>query len=218
MSESSVSSPALLHLTYGTYHITVEFDPGCEAMVYDLSGTPLQGITGGHDGDRRVDHIIPPSAVRAGLYEIVIESSCNAMFGTAGVGPPDENRYYTLASADLVVPNQEAWRLLWDYTTLRELSDNLPGNTTTQNLALVLQNKIMNTFNVADPTTIGKCRKIAEELFGEGWEAKGSGIYDKNVDAAVWGIGCEFFDADRFVSNNTLDCHIDTAWLWPYSV
>jgi alpha-mannosidase len=187
-------------------------------MVYDLSGTPLQGITGGYDGDRRVDHIIPPEAVRAGLYEIVIESSCNAMFGTAGVGPPDENRYYTLASADLVVPNQEAWRLMWDYTTLRELSDNLPGNTTTQNLALVLQNKIMNTFNVDDPTTIGKCRKIAEELLGEEWEAKGSGIYDKNVDAAVFGIGCELIGCTNSQSYNALDCHIDTAWLWPYSV
>lgn len=39
------------------------------------------------------------------------------------------NRYFTLASADLVVPNQEAWRLLWDFQTLRELIDTLPGNT-----------------------------------------------------------------------------------------
>jgi len=187
-------------------------------MVYDLAGTPLQGITGGYDRDRRVDHIIPPAAVRTGLYQIVIESSCNAMFGTAGVGPPDENRYYTLESADLVVPNQEAWRLMWDYTTLREISDTLPGNTTTQNLALVLQNKIMNTFNVADPGTIGDCRKIAEQLLGEGWEAKGAGIYDRNVDAAVFGIGCEYADTTCVPSNSLLDCHIDTAWLWPYSV
>lgn len=171
-------------------------------MIFDLSGKPLQGITGGYDGDRRVEHIIPPEAVKAGLYEIVIESSCNAMFGTAGVGPPDENRYYGLASADLVVPNQEAWRLMWDYSLLRQLSDNLPGNSPTQNLALVLQNKIMNAFKVTDLGTIAECRAIAEELLGEGWEAKGSEIYDKTVDATVWGIGCEWIDVIQFTFND----------------
>jgi alpha-mannosidase len=39
------------------------------------------------------------------------------------------NRYFSLKSADLVVPNQDAWALLWDFTTLRELGDSLPGNT-----------------------------------------------------------------------------------------
>jgi alpha-mannosidase len=159
-------------------------------MIYDLGGTPLQGITGGYDHDRRVEHIIPPSAVKAGLYQIVIESSCNGMFGVSGIGPPDQNRYFSLASADLVVPNQEAWRLLWDYETLRQISDTLPGHTPTQNQALLLQNKIVNTFRVDDHSTIGACRKIAEELLGDGWEAKGADIYDKNVGASVWGIGC----------------------------
>jgi alpha-mannosidase len=173
-------------------------------MVYNLEGTPLQGITGGHGGDRRVDHIIPRAAVNAGKYEIVIESSCNGMFGVPPgdqISPPDQNRYFTLHSADLVVPNQEAWRLLWDYTTLRQISDDLPGNTPTQNMALALQNRIMNTFRVDDPSTIGKCRKIAEELLGEGWEAKGADIYDKNVDALVWGIGCEYKYLPAFKSS-----------------
>jgi hypothetical protein len=39
------------------------------------------------------------------------------------------NRYFGLASADLVVPNQEALGLLWDFTALRQLVDTLPGNT-----------------------------------------------------------------------------------------
>lgn len=69
------------------------------------------------------------------------------MFGMAGggIGPPDvrlvflhlyslltrlqPNRYFQLEMADVVVPNQEAWRLLWDFQTLRELVDTLPGNT-----------------------------------------------------------------------------------------
>jgi alpha-mannosidase len=189
-----VYASALTKLAVRTNWITsVEFDPGCEAMVFNTDGTPLQGITGGSGGDRRVDHIIPRSAVEAGQYDIVIESSCNGMFGVGPgpIDPPDPNRYFELASADLVVPNQDAWRLLWDYTTLQEISDNLPENTPTQNLAVTLQNRIMNTFRVDDPSTVAACRKIAAELFGDGWEAKGDEIYDKNVDTAIYGIGCE---------------------------
>lgn len=53
------------------------------------------GITGGYGGDRRVEHIIPPQAVRDGHYAVVIESSCNGMFGVPWNGdtiaPPDVN-------------------------------------------------------------------------------------------------------------------------------
>ncbi|KAG9009030.1 Glycoside hydrolase, 38 vacuolar alpha mannosidase [Tulasnella sp. 427] len=188
--------------------IQFEFDPSCEAMIFETDGTPLQGITGGGGGDRRVDFIIPKDARHKGELDIVIEVSCNEMFGVSGIGAPDPNRYFNLSSADLVVPNEEAWRLMWDFTTLRELVDDLPGNSILQNLCLVTANKIMNTFDIHDPErTIKECRKIAEDVFGEGWEAKGADIYKeglgKGKKAQVWGIG---------------NCHIDTAWLWPYSV
>ncbi|KAJ7106801.1 hypothetical protein C8R43DRAFT_207591 [Mycena crocata] len=132
--------------------VQFEFDPGCEAMIMDTDGTPLQGITGGFGGDRRVEYIIPAAARKKGVHEIVIESSCNGMFGMAGggIGPPDPNRYFQLAMADLVVPNQDAWRLLWDFTTLRELVDVLPGGTPLQNKALATANAIMNTFDHKD--------------------------------------------------------------------
>ena len=62
-------------------------------MVFTTDGTPLQGITGGWGGDRRVEYIIPRSAIKAGKHEIVIESSCNGMFGVPWNGdtiaPPD---------------------------------------------------------------------------------------------------------------------------------
>ncbi|KAG5717158.1 Alpha-mannosidase, partial [Termitomyces sp. T112] len=72
------------------------------------------------------------------------------------------------------------------------------------NKALVAANEIMNVFNRGDPRGIREARKIAEGLFGEGWEGKRERIYDEGVgEAQVWGIG---------------HCHIDTAWLWPYRV
>jgi alpha-mannosidase len=39
------------------------------------------GITGGYGGDRRVEYIIPPAARAKGSHSIIIESSCNGMFG-----------------------------------------------------------------------------------------------------------------------------------------
>ena len=108
------------------------------------------------------------------------------------------NRYFSLGSADIVVPNQEAWGLLADFTTLREIADTLPGNTSLQNKALTVANEIMNVFNNRDRSSIKHARKLAEEVFGEGWEKKGEMIYEEGAEKAqVWGIGY---------------CHIDTAW------
>ncbi|OSX57004.1 glycoside hydrolase family 38 protein [Postia placenta MAD-698-R-SB12] len=190
--------------------VQFEFDPGCEAMVFTTDGVPLQGITGGYGGDRRVEHIIPREAVKAGKYEVVIESSCNGMFGVPWNGdtiePPDMNRYFSLASADLVVPNQEAWGLWHDFTTLREISETLPGNTSLQNRALVAANAIMNAFDKHEPTSVSRARAIAAEVFGAGWEEKGAAVYEEGVpkgEESIWGVG---------------NCHIDTAWLWPYRV
>lgn len=79
----------------------------------------------------------------------------------------------------------------------------LPGNSILQNNALTAANAIMNTFRKDDPESIVRARKIAEDILGAGWEAKGAGVYDGTADAKVWAIG---------------HCHIDTAWLWPYRV
>lgn len=117
------------------------------------------------------------------------------------------NRYFTLASADLVVPNQDAWHLMWDFQTLREIIDNVGGSTPyvssrsctrlsylafarLQNQALVVANEIINTFKKGDPSTVNKCRKIVERVFGKDWQAKGADIYDEgDKSSAIWGIG-----------------------------
>ena len=115
------------------------------------------------------------------------------------------NRYFTLASADLVVPNQEAWNLLWDFEALRQLVDTLPGNTPyvsldwkskcssvirLQNKALVTANEIMNIFKRGDVTAVSACRKKAQEVFGKDWDTKGASIYDEGPENPnIWGIG-----------------------------
>ena len=111
------------------------------------------------------------------------------------------NRYFNLASADIVVPNQDACgseedasrvlvhhllsgHLMWDFNALREIVDTLPGNTPLQNKALVTANAIMNAFKTGDPENIKQLREIAEDVFGKGWQAKGPDIYQEGPEKA----------------------------------
>ncbi|KIY52201.1 glycoside hydrolase family 38 protein [Fistulina hepatica ATCC 64428] len=196
--------------------VQFEFDPGCEAMIFSTDGVPLQGITGGYGGSRRVEYILPPAARKARKHSFVIESTCNGMFGVPMSGdtidPPDMNRYFTLASADLVVPMRSAWRLLWDYETINQIINNTPGNSTLQNDALVAVNNVINMWSVEwDPSAleghkekvVAKARAILEPVFLKNVDS--AEVYmdsDATKPGSVWGIG---------------NCHIDTAWLWPYS-
>lgn len=83
-----------------------------------------------------------------------------------------------------------AWGLLWDFTTLRELVDTLPGNTVLQNKALSVANQIMNVFRRGDQSDIRRARGLAEEVFGEGWEAKGADVYKEGGQVPqIIGIG-----------------------------
>ena len=76
-----------------------------QAMIFTTDGTPLQGITGGTGGDRRIEYIIPPSAIKAGTHSFIIESSCNGMFGVPWngdtVAPPDNNRFFQVCTRPL---------------------------------------------------------------------------------------------------------------------
>ncbi|KAF7327956.1 Glycoside hydrolase family 38 protein [Mycena kentingensis (nom. inval.)] len=166
-------------------------------------------ITGGYAGDRRVEYIIPAAARKAGIHKFIIESSCNGMFGQqgGGISPPDPNRYFRLDTADIVVPNQDAWRLLWDFQTLRELVDTLPGNTSLQNLALKTANEIMNVFDHRDKSSINRARKVAEKVFGTGWDSPE--VFSSKALATP--LSSTQVPATGY-------CHIDTAWLWPYHV
>lgn len=111
------------------------------------------------------------------------------------------NKYFSLASADIVVPNQAACmsrdnvfgtlvdhllsgHLMWDFNTLKEIVDNLPGNSPLQNKALVTANAIMNAFKTGDPENIEQMREIAEDIFGKGWQAKGAAIYQEGPEKA----------------------------------
>lgn len=47
------------------------------------------------------------------------------------------NRYFSLDSADLVVPNMDAWGLLMDFHALKQIVETVPGNTVCVVLSLL---------------------------------------------------------------------------------
>ncbi|BGP14223.1 hypothetical protein JCM10213_005885 [Rhodosporidiobolus nylandii] len=187
--------------------VQLEFDPSCEAMVFDLEGCPLQGITGGFGGDRRVEFILPEEG-RGGTYRYYIEVSCNAMFGN-GLGetnnPPDNNRYFRLNSCDLVVPRMEAWRLLWDFRVVRDLARELGERSVLGSRCLEVGNEVMNLFRPSSLPSISACRQlIARKIWA-----------DADLSEKLYAGKPEDKGVMAWAAPN---CHIDTAWLWPFSV
>ncbi|EPQ26471.1 uncharacterized protein PFL1_06119 [Pseudozyma flocculosa PF-1] len=187
--------------------VQLEFDPSCEAMIFADDGNPLQGITGGFDDRRRVDFPLKPG-MRNGVV-LYAEVTANGMFGlpSDGSGDPDPNRYFGLASCDIVVKRPEAWRLMWDFNTLQQCVREMPKDSILQNRALWVANQIQNTFRKGDLGSIQRCRTLAEEILGRGWSDRGHEIYQDDVvegreDTRIWCLG---------------HTHIDSAWLWPYS-
>ena len=80
------------------------------------------------------------------------------------------NRHFHLASAELVVPTQDAC-LLWDFMTLQQIVDTFPGKhyfTEQGSGGSQRDRRRVPQWNA---------RKLAEQVFGKGWEAKADSIY-----------------------------------------
>ena len=54
----------------------LKYGSRCEAMVFNLEGRPLQGLTGGYGNERRVEFILKDVTFAQGYY---IEVSANGM-------------------------------------------------------------------------------------------------------------------------------------------
>ena len=160
-------------------------------MIFTTDGDPIHGLTGGYGGERRVEFIIPAKARKAGVTHYYIEASCNEMFGQNGMDPPDQGKYYRLNSADLVVPNMEAWRLMWDFDALHQLVNELPDDSSLAMRAQWTANEVMNVFQRGDLASVSKARKVVQSVMGKAWEEE----IEKESQSAgkqtgtLWGVG-----------------------------
>ncbi|GMM37947.1 alpha-mannosidase [Saccharomycopsis crataegensis] len=183
--------------------VLLNWDGNNEGLVYTVDGEPLQAFTGGGE---RCDFILPKEWYQGGKdFNFYIEVSCNGMFGNGPgtIDPPDPNRYFTLSRADLVIPNLAARDLHIDFWELGDSAREMPGDSWQKHKARTIANEIMNAFDANNPEeSIKKCTEIAATYVGE--NSHNSKVYEntdyKTVD--VFGVG---------------NCHIDTAWLWPFA-
>ncbi|PLW49433.1 hypothetical protein PCASD_01936 [Puccinia coronata f. sp. avenae] len=190
--------------------VQFEFDPGCEALIFTVEGLPLQGITGGNQ-QSRIDFIIPKEK-RSFPFQIYIEVSANAMFGVPDEGKLEvhDDVFFELATAEITVPRMDAWHLMWDFQVISDVAKFLPVTNPNCLKAQTVAMEIVNTFKPDDLATVTACRRIAEKVLGAYWTHKD--IYDPKSD---WNFEGDSEGAPVFAIGH---CHIDTAWLWPFSV
>lgn len=156
-------------------------------------------------GDERTDYLLPFK--EDGKYFFYIEAGNNGMFGCgagSSINPPDDNRYFHLNTADIVWPDWDARALYIDFWMLGDAARELPGDSWQKHRARQLGNLTMNMFDPNDRSTVKKCREfLKEEYFDKFLDS--DVVYSKgdlNVLTNVFGMG---------------NCHIDTAWLWPFA-
>ncbi|KAJ3042014.1 hypothetical protein HDV00_008306 [Rhizophlyctis rosea] len=177
--------------------VVLIFDPDSEAMIWSTDGEPLTGLTGGGGNERHVEHRLTNKAKGGDHFEFYIEVASNAIFGAGHGGfinPPQKDRYYRLNSASIGVRNEVAHALKTDLGLLIEMVKHLPTDSQTSSDALYTANAVVNTVHPDDPKTIAEAKKLTDHFFES---RKDTGFPLHQVTA----VG---------------NCHIDTAWLWPF--
>lgn len=177
----------------------IDFDWDCsnEGLIYDHSGSPLQAFTGGE----RTIFNLPERFKKKGKQLFYLEIACNGMFGNGDGGNPDPNRSFRLNRCDLLLPDVEARKLFWDFWIIGDAAREL-GLGPQKYQAASVATRIMDTFDANDRKSISKCRKIAKTFLGP----------DIDSDAVYHTNPLNIIDVHA-VGN----CHIDTAWLWPFA-
>lgn len=182
--------------------VVFRWDLGNEGLIFTNEGEALVGLS----GEERREWDVPREWRDGAWHQFYIETSCNGMFGNAdpknNIQPPDENRWFELASADLVWPNLEARALHIDFWVIGDAAREFPQNSWQKHKAREVANRIMNVFDPENPDeSIAEGRKIAKEFLGS--DIDSHKVYDTKLPpGSVDGFG---------------NCHIDTAWLWPYA-
>ncbi|GAA5808553.1 hypothetical protein MFLAVUS_001944 [Mucor flavus] len=173
--------------------VVLQWDMGCEGMVWSTDGKPLQGLTGGSDQARH-DYIVTKRARTGDRFNFYIESACNGMFGVGANDAmvADPNRYFRVTQADLVVANKHMQSLYHDLTIIRGIAYDTVQDSSRARQALYVANQVINHFIADDPSAIKECNKLTREYLSA---KTGSGQHQ------ITAVG---------------NCHIDTAWLWPY--
>lgn len=180
--------------------IHFEWDCDNEGLLYTEDGLPLQAFTGGNE---RSTFKIPEKYQVTGVQRFYLEIACNGMFGISDQGNPDPNRYFYLSKCELVLPNLTARALHYDFWIISDAAREFPSDSKQKWQANTICNQIMDAFDPEDESTLDTCRLLAKRYLGDDIDSDKVFHTKPPLDQIdVYGVG---------------NCHIDTAWLWPFA-
>ncbi|XP_077973179.1 alpha-mannosidase 2C1-like [Styela clava] len=129
---------------------------------------------------------------------LYISVSCNRLLGEGKNGminPTDLKKMFTLTKAEIVTLNSDAYNTFLDLCLLHELAKSLPEDSQRSTEALYSANEIINILVKSKFSEQGytNARDISKKFFT---------TKTRDGEHIVHAMG---------------HCHIDSAWLWPYS-
>ncbi|VDK58819.1 unnamed protein product [Anisakis simplex] len=171
--------------------LLLRFDTGCEALAWNLNGTPIQGIS--PSVNRIAIHINSTPS----LQRFFVEASANDRNGDGDAGqirPAKLDKQFQIKLADVVEYDKLVDELLIDFELLLEMANYLPKEGARRYEALYQANDMINQLIHCKFSVESKkeCHQRALQFFKE---ANGAS------QLTLHAIG---------------NCHIDTAWLWRF--
>jgi alpha-mannosidase len=109
------------------------------------------------------------------------------------LNPPNPNRTFTLRTAEIAVLDRDAWDLYWDFSVILGIAKHLPKESVRAWQATETLRQMMNVTYAENRMTFPLARDIARRF-----------------------LSAKTGEDEHFITA-VGHCHIDTAWLWPFS-
>ncbi|KAM7301306.1 integrin alpha-4 [Ixodes scapularis] len=154
-------------------------------------------FSGGVGHQERLFFVLTPSASVSCLHhEFFIEMACNDLFGAGSptmISAPDPDKMFTLKKADIAVYDREVDSLVTDLQLLVDMVKELPSDGSRSYEAMFAANEIVNCVDLSNRGSLKAAKEIADHFFSQ-----------RNGESqhTIVAVG---------------NCHIDSAWLWPYA-
>uniref|UniRef100_A0A5S6QY64 alpha-mannosidase n=1 Tax=Trichuris muris TaxID=70415 RepID=A0A5S6QY64_TRIMR len=172
------------------------WDSGCEAMVWSSDGHPLQGLSG-DAGKVSFELTNCADLPKEEVHLLYLEVACNSRFG-AGKGdtiaPADPSLTFKVRAAQISIFNRDVFDLIMDFDVLNSMVSSLPQDSPERYNAMYVANEMVNVASKWEAGSIESAHQIANKFL--------QNAESSQVDFKIYAVG---------------NCHIDTAWLWPYA-
>ncbi|XP_078484834.1 alpha-mannosidase 2C1 [Ciona intestinalis] len=177
--------------------VELEWDSGCEAMLW-RDEVPFFSFTPQEDEGCRKSYRLSKEEKKQKRLQYVVEMACNRELGEGSptmISPPDMNKKFSLNKVRINVKNKDLEAIFLDLQVLYDITKTLGENNQRGIEAMFVGNQIINTLVMQEWSdhAVKESRDLSKSYFSE---------RNHKLQHHVHAMG---------------HCHIDCAWLWPYS-